>query len=142
MLSSGVSRNAEVAESHMSAAAYTLSVIDHFERPRNTGRFEPASDVIMGAAGRTEQGVRFALSAKIADARISAMRFEAYGCPHCIAAGSWLSERLVGATRADLLEWNWREAADALEAPAEKRGRLLILEDAVRALAESWREQT
>jgi NifU-like protein involved in Fe-S cluster formation len=126
----------------MSAAAYALRVIDHFERPRNTGRFPAASDVIVGAAGRAEEGVRFTLSAKIADERIRAMRFEAYGCPHCIAAGSWLSERLVGATRADLLAWSWREAADALEAPAEKRGRLLILEDAVRALAESWRERT
>jgi NifU-like protein involved in Fe-S cluster formation len=133
---------AEARGSHTSAAAYADRVIDHFERPRNTGRFAPASDVIVGEAGRAGQGVRFRLSAKIADERISEMRFEAYGCPHCIAAGSWLSERLVGATRADLLDWNWREAADALEAPAEKRGRLLILEDAVRALAESWRKRT
>ncbi len=111
---------AEARGSHTSAAAYADHVIDHFERPRNTGRFTPASDVIVGEAGRVEQGVRFTLSAKIADERIRAMRFEAYGCPHCIAAGSWLSERLVGATRADLLDWNWREAADALEAPAGK----------------------
>jgi NifU-like protein involved in Fe-S cluster formation len=126
----------------MSTPAYALRVVDHFERPRNTGRFAPAADVIAGAAGRAEEGVRFALSAKIADERITSMRFEAYGCPHCIAAGSWLTERLVGADRADLLAWSWREAADALEVPAEKRGRLLILEDAVRALAESWRERT
>lgn len=121
---------------------YDAVVIEHFERPRNSGRFEPAVDVIEGVAGQAAQGAIFKLSARVAGGRISALRFEVYGCPHCIAAGSWLSERLVGATPEDLSAWSWREAAEVLRMPAEKRGRLLILEEAVRALAADWRRRT
>lgn len=122
---------------------YSDIVVDHFERPRNVGRFEPAADVIEGSAGRREQGAVFTLSAtlsaRVADSFIKSVRFKAYGCPHCIAAGSWLSERLVGCTQDELQRWSWREVAAATDIPPEKRGRLLILEDAVRALSEAWR---
>jgi NifU-like protein involved in Fe-S cluster formation len=125
-----------------SPADYNRLVIEHFERPRNSGRFEAGEDVIEGVAGKVSQGAMFMLTARIAEGRISAVRYEVYGCPHCVAAGSWLSERLIGATADDLRAWSWREAADTLQVPAEKRGRLLILEDALRALAEDWRRRT
>ena len=125
-----------------SDSTYNSRVVDHFERPRNVGRFPAAPDVIAASAGELSQGGRFTLSAKIADNRVASLRFEAYGCPHCIAAGSWLTDRLGGATCQDLERWNWKEAADALSVPPEKRGRLLILEDAVRALAATWRRRT
>ena len=121
------------------ASTYPDIVVEHFEHPRNAGHFEPAADVIQGSAGRRDQGAVFTLSARITDSLIHSARFEVYGCPHCIAAGSWLTERLVGCTQDDLHTWSWREVAAALDIPAEKRGRLLILEDAVRALAEGWR---
>jgi NifU-like protein involved in Fe-S cluster formation len=130
------------ADHTSSSPDYSPAVVDHFDQPRNVGRLEPAPDVITARAGKREQGVEFAVSARIAADRIAAARFEVYGCPHCIAAASWLSERLVGRTRADLEAWSWREAVAALQIPAEKRGRLLILEDALRALAEAWRQQS
>lgn len=117
---------------------YAPTVIEHFEHPRNGGHFEAGEGVIRGVAGSVEQGTMFVLSARVAGDRIEAVRFEAYGCPHCIAAGSWLTERLVGLDRAQLEAWNWRDADQELRFPAQKRGRLLILEDAVRALAEAW----
>ena len=119
---------------------YSSIVVDHFQRPRNSGRWRAGEGVIKGAAGNITQGTMFTLSARVAGDRIEAVRFEAYGCPHCIAAGSWLSERLVGLTRAELGQWSWRAADDALKFPPEKRGRLLILEDAVQALSEAWRQ--
>ena len=121
---------------------YSPVVVDHFDRPRNVGRLEPAPDVITARAGQREQGVEFVLSVRVAADRIVTARFAVYGCPHCIAAASWLSERLVGRTPADLEAWSWREAVAALQIPAEKRGRLLILEDALRALAEAWRQRS
>lgn len=121
---------------------YSKLVVDHFEQPRNNGRFDPGPDTIEGVAGRASQGTMFTLSARVAGDRIEAVRFEVYGCPHCVAAGSWLSERLIGSTRAQLQAWSWHEAAAALQMPAAKRGRLLILEDAVRALAEAWRNRS
>ena len=117
---------------------YPPTVVEHFRHPRNSGSFAAGARVIRGVAGSVAQGTLFALSARVAAERIEAVRFEAYGCPHCIAAGSWLTERLVGLTRAELQAWNWREADQQLQFPPEKRGRLLILEDAVRALGEAW----
>jgi nitrogen fixation protein NifU and related proteins len=117
---------------------YSATVVDHFQHPRNGGRFEAGEGVIRGAAGDVAQGTMFVLSARVAGDRLEAVRFEAYGCPHCIAAGSWLSERLVGITQAELRAWNWRDADQMLRFPLEKRGRLLILEDAVHALSEAW----
>ncbi len=81
---------------------YNDLVIDHFERPRNAGRLQAAADVIEGTAGSVAQGVMFILSARIVADRIGALGFEAYGCPHCVAAGSWLSECLIGSTRQQL----------------------------------------
>lgn len=118
---------------------YPPLVIDHFHHPRNGGHFEAGEGVIKGVAGSVAHGTLFALSARIASDRIEAVRFEAYGCPHCIAAGSWLSERLVGLDQPALAAWNWRDADQMLHFPLEKRGRLLILEDAVRSLSEAWR---
>ena len=122
----------------MSELQYSPLVIEHFGQPRNIGRFASADDVIAASAGDPEQGVRFDLSARVRQDRIVAVRFEVYGCPHCIAAGSLLSEHLQGATQDELRRWTWRETAEALEIPLEKRGRLLILEDAVRALSKEW----
>jgi nitrogen fixation protein NifU and related proteins len=125
----------------VSETPYNPVVVEHFARPRNVGRFATADDVIAASAGDPEQGVRFDLSARVQGDRIVALRFEVYGCPHCIAAGSLLSERLQGATLEELRRWTWRQAADELEFPPEKRGRLLVLEDAVRALATEWQRR-
>jgi nitrogen fixation protein NifU and related proteins len=125
----------------MSEAPYSPLVIEHFQQPRNIGRFASAPDVIAASAGDPEQGVRFDLSARVREDRVVAMRFEVYGCPHCIAASSLLSERLQGATQEQLRLWSWREAAEDLEFPPEKRGRLLVLEDAVHALAAEWQRR-
>ena len=48
------------------------------------------------------------------------------------------TERLPGVARDALERWDWREAADALEVPPAKFGRLLTLQDAVRSVARNW----
>lgn len=127
------------SEPPLARGGYAGAVVDHFQRPRNAGHLAAAPDVIEGSAGSPAQGVRFVFSARIAESRLAVVRFQAYGCPHCLAAASWLSERLPGAGVAALAAWRWREAAQALQVPASKHGRLLLLEDAVRALAAAWR---
>jgi NifU-like protein involved in Fe-S cluster formation len=102
------------------------------------GRFDDAPDVASGGAGDREQGVEVVLQCRVADGRVAEARFRAFGCPHVLAAASWLTERLVGACREDLERWDWREAATAVEVPPAKFGRLLTLQDAVRAVARNW----
>jgi len=120
---------------------YSPMVIDHFDHPRNSGRLAPANDVVEAEAGSIAQGALFHLSARFERDALVDVRFETYGCPHCVAAASWLTQRLTGATADDLARWEWREAADMLEVPAEKRGHLLTLEDTVRELASAWRSR-
>lgn len=94
--------------------------------------------VRQGEAGRREDGawVYFELrleAAQSADKIVRSARFSAYGCPHTLAVAAWLCEVVEGA-RIDAgppgtpAEW-----ADRFQVPAEKLGRLLTVEDALRA---------
>jgi len=102
------------------------------------GRLGPAADVLVGRAGDREQGAEVVLYVRVASGRVLEARFQGFGCPHFMAAASWLTDRLVGAGREELERWDWREAAAALEVPAAKFGRLLTLQDAVRDVAGNW----
>jgi NifU-like protein involved in Fe-S cluster formation len=94
--------------------------------------------ICRGRAGRQSDGAVVELTLRVADEHIVAAAFRAYGCPHLIAAASWLAERLAGRTRVELEQWDWREVHDALSLPAAKIGRLLTLQDAARAAARNW----
>lgn len=102
------------------------------------GDLEPGAGVVQGRAGDRDQGAEVRLQARVEAGCATELCFRAFGCPHFIAAASWLTDRLRGASRTDLVGWDWREAATALEVPPAKFGRLLVLQDAVRALAGNW----
>jgi NifU-like protein involved in Fe-S cluster formation len=102
------------------------------------GEFAPGAGVAQARAGDREQGAEVQLQVRVEAGRAVELRFLAFGCPHFIAAASWLTDRLRGATRAGFEGWDWREAAAALEVPPAKFGRLLVLQDAVRTLAGNW----
>ena len=95
----------------------------------------PGPDVIHGARGDREQGAA-SNSTPAHEGHISEARFLAFGCPHLLAAASWLTERMVGLNRAQLAAWDWQEAAQALDIPPRKFWRLLTLQDAARVAAE------
>ena len=102
------------------------------------GSFAPAPDVATALAGNREHGAEIELFCRVAGDQVTEVRFRAFGCPHFLAAASWLTDRLRGVRRDELDGWDWREAADALEVPAAKFGRLLTLQDAVRDVARNW----
>jgi hypothetical protein len=69
---------------------------------------------------------------RIADGIVKSARFSAYGCPHTVAVVAWLCDELEGlrldaGTLGTPADW-----ADRFDVPAEKLGRLLIVEDALR----------
>jgi NifU-like protein involved in Fe-S cluster formation len=105
---------------------------------RGAGDLPPGADVIVARAGDREQGAEVVLQARVADGRLAELRFRAFGCPQLLASASWLTDRLRGLDRAAVGEWDWREAATALEVPPAKFGRLLVLQDAVHGLARNW----
>jgi len=94
--------------------------------------------IVCGVAGDVEQGARVRFELRVEGGKVAEARFRAFGCPHFVAAASWLTDRLRGAGRSEVEHWDWREAAEALEVPPAKSGRLLTLQDAVRDAARNW----
>jgi cysteine desulfurase len=98
----------------------------YFERLPGAG----AMDGRVGEAGSVsrEAWVRFHLA--FDGDVVKAARFQAYGCPHTLAVAAWLTEQLPGRRDVPGTPADW---ASALSVPTEKLGRLLIVEDALRA---------
>jgi NifU-like protein involved in Fe-S cluster formation len=119
---------------------YGAEVLRRFRELPGAGDLAPdaSSTVIQGRAEAADDGARVLLALRLRGNVVAEARFRAYGCPYFIAAASWLTERLTGASRHQVAEWDWREAADALDIPPSRFGRLITLQDAVRAAAAAW----
>jgi NifU-like N terminal domain len=98
------------------------------------GAEPPGGRVAEGEAGREQYGTRVRFMLRLAGSRLVEARYYAYGCPHTLATCEWLARRL---------EEDGREAIGgpddwcrALGVPIVKLGRLLVVEDALRAAFE------
>jgi len=65
----------------MSSDPYSSVVRELFADPAHVGQLADTPGVLV-----EDQGVRIAFSAKVVEGRIDALRFQAWGCPHVIAA--------------------------------------------------------
>jgi NifU-like protein involved in Fe-S cluster formation len=91
-----------------------------------------------GAAGRRDRGTEVRFDLRLAGQRLEQVRYRAYGCPHTLATCEWLAETLTGKAVDALLDHSElvggpRAWAAALDVPQHKLGRLLVVEDALRA---------
>jgi NifU-like N terminal domain len=83
-----------------------------------------------GAAGSRTQGTWVQFDVQPGSGSIQAARFLAFGCPHTIAVSAWVVEQAIGRpVRAELPE-SVQELSGRFAVPIEKRGRLLVIEDA------------
>ena len=98
----------------------------------------PAATVVSGEAGGRgqETWVRFHLV--VAGGTVKEARFQAFACPHTTEVAAWLCGELPGRTREQLIPGTPSGWAQALGVPAEKLGRLLVVEDALRACLAHW----
>ena len=79
-------------------------------------------------------GDRLRLSLRIADGRIEAARFLAYGCPPTLASGSALAEMLEGMLVEDALQLTRKEIVTALGGlPARKQHAAALAIETLRA---------
>lgn len=111
---------------------YSNIVIDHFEQPRNV-LASCAEPELYGRAGSKAQGGLIEFCLEVSDGRIGQLRFRAWGCPHTIAVGSWLTEQLPGRKLQDVQSLDLEGIAGELGLPAEKWHCVLMAEDALRA---------
>jgi NifU-like protein involved in Fe-S cluster formation len=117
---------------------YGAEVRRRFETLPGAGELPRSADVVTARAGDRELGAEVVLGLRVESGRAAEVRFRAFGCPHFVAAASWITDCLRGGAREDFANWDWRDAAVALEVPPAKFGRLLTLQDAVRELARNW----
>ncbi len=94
--------------------------------------------IVSGEAGgpQEETWVRFHLL--VAGDTVKDARFQALGCPHTVDVAGWLCGELRGRRRTALLPGTPAEWAQARAVPVEKLGRLLVVEDALRAAQGLW----
>ena len=93
----------------------------------------PSPDILQGRAGRESEGTRVFFELKIGGGIVKSARFSVYGCPHTVAVTAWLCETLKGAPLNGVTPGSPADWAGKFAVPAEKLGRLLVVEDALRA---------
>jgi NifU-like protein involved in Fe-S cluster formation len=79
--------------------------------------------------------VRFQL--QVQDGLVRVARFQAYGCPHTLAAASLVADWLEGQSVAAARGLDVKALCAELTVPVEKLGKLLRIEDALLAC---WRQ--
>jgi coenzyme F420-reducing hydrogenase gamma subunit len=85
-----------------------------------------------------EVGTWVVITARIRDARVIRLDAQVYGCPHTQAACDRVVQLLTGGNRLELGNLEPLALGAALNIPAEKTGRLLIIQDALRNCLADW----
>ncbi len=93
-----------------------------------------ATQALCGEAGAQRLGTWIRFVIEVEDTTVREARLQVYGCPHTIAACNHVRQHLPG-RRLDALQpgspEQWRQAVNA---PVEKLGRMLIIEDALASI--------
>ncbi len=113
---------------------YSELTLHYFESAPGAGALSGA-DAFRGNAGSRGRGTWVQFDLQVRSGTIRAARFQAFGCPHTIAVSAWIVERAVGRSVGTALPETVEDLSDRFAVPVEKRGRLLIIEDAWAAAA-------
>ena len=109
---------------------YNALTLQYFETAPGAGVLG-GSGVYRGAAGDRTQGTWVQFDVQVDPGTIRAASFLAFGCPHTIAVSAWVAEHTVGhQVSASCLPESVQRLSERFAVPIEKRGRLLIVEDA------------
>tara|TARA_S200000501_G_scaffold67316_1_gene58758 strand:- start:32443 stop:32829 length:387 start_codon:yes stop_codon:yes gene_type:complete len=122
--------------------AYSDKVIDHYENPRNVGKWDPKTDGVgTGMVGAPACGDVMRLQIKVEDNYIVDAKFKTYGCGSAIASSSLLTEWVKGRTLEDASEIKNVEIAEELALPPVKIHCSVLAEDAIKAAISDYREK-
>ncbi len=121
-------------------ARYSPRVRALFSAMDGAGDPAPGAGVMVsGEACALDRGAWVRFAARVDGGRFADFRFRAFGCPHALAAASYVACRLRGAPLDAVSTLGAASLAQELGVPAEKMGRLLVLEDALQALVTDLR---
>jgi len=123
--------------------AYSKKVIDHYENPRNVGKWDPDTDGVgTGMVGAPACGDVMRLQIKVNDdGVIEDAKFKTYGCGSAIASSSLLTEWVKGKTLDDATEIKNTDIARELSLPPVKIHCSVLAEDAIKAAIKDYKER-
>ena len=121
--------------------AYSDKVIDHYENPRNVGKFDIDDTVGTGIVGAPACGDVMKLQIKVVDGVIQDARFKTYGCGSAIASSSLVTEWVKGRTLEQAAQIKNSEIANELALPPVKIHCSILAEDAIKAAVRDYREK-
>jgi nitrogen fixation NifU-like protein len=123
--------------------AYSEKVLDHYENPRNVGKFDnDDTSVGTGMVGAPACGDVMRLQIKVSDEGvIEDARFKTYGCGSAIASSSLLTEWVKGKTLNEAQQIKNQEIADELALPPVKVHCSVLAEDAIKAAIHDYEKK-
>ena len=122
--------------------AYSEKVIDHYENPRNVGKFDEADETVgTGMVGAPACGDVMRLQIRVRDNIIEDAKFKTYGCGSAIASSSLLTEWVKGKSLDQANEIKNTELAKELSLPPVKIHCSVLAEDAIKAAIQNYREK-
>ena len=115
--------------------AYSEKVIDHYENPRNVGKFEIDDTVGTGMVGAPACGDVMKLQIKVDPITgiIQDACFKTYGCGSAIASSSLITELVKGMTLDQAGSIKNSDIAEELALPPVKIHCSILAEDAIKA---------
>ncbi len=114
---------------------FSDALLDHFRNPRNIGELPPPAITIEAANPACGDILR--LSALFEGDRIVETRYRVRGCTASIAAGSALTEMMLGQTRNALRSISAVDIEERLGGlPAESKHAAALCIDVIRALSD------
>ncbi|MDG1462540.1 MAG: iron-sulfur cluster assembly scaffold protein [Gammaproteobacteria bacterium] len=91
----------------------------------------------VGVAGDTGKGCWVGFAMQRNKGFIEAIFFQAFGCPHLLAACAFVAEHFEGRPVGDIDALDTADLMRSLQIPTEKAGKMLILQDALVACLNS-----
>jgi nitrogen fixation NifU-like protein len=120
--------------------AYSDKVIDHYENPRNVGKFDIDDSIGTGMVGAPACGDVMKLQIKVdQDGIIRDARFKTYGCGSAIASSSLVTEWVKGRTLDEAASIKNSDIAQELALPPVKIHCSILAEDAIKAAVADYR---
>ena len=121
--------------------AYSAAVVEHYENPRNVGKFEIDETIGTGMVGAPACGDVMKLQIKVENGVITDARFKTYGCGSAIASSSLITEMVKGMTLEQAGAIKNSELAEELALPPVKIHCSILAEDAIKAAVADYKNK-
>ena len=123
--------------------AYSDKVIDHYENPRNVGKFDAEDPSIgTGMVGAPACGDVMRLQIKVNEQGvIEDAKFKTYGCGSAIASSSLATEWMKGKTLDEAETIKNTQLAEELALPPVKIHCSVLAEDAIKAAVRDYKQK-